>query len=426
MTKSGKSRNDEFETARIEREKSDRKEMSRVKRSKIRTYPPEINTYYAGCDEKSEDQTHQYSKERSQRERYRTIEFMRERLVEMHDKYHPQAIFVTQTSATLYGWTIKELWKKVWPNEKVPKIFTINIKPIIENHLGEKLTGKEDGFKEYISHLESFAETVRKGELSSLYDEVEFRNLTGPECWKRFPTNYDKVRAVLDQVRSPTYTVHSAIHQVINPNWSEFKNAKRKIEENLKKYHISGNVCVVDEGPVDFNEYLSTGKTLSIAEKVLNKVVKKKIGVIGLSRGHDTSFKKAKNGPWRRDEDNEKHRSVNYRRVNTPEERKKAQEMIEIYKQFGRELGEETIQERKKKKDLEQHLSAIIGAGGIIASLFFLSPKITGNVIGLSKTSSDLTGIFLFILGLTGLFVYIKLKSQLKSQNRDAQHPYML
>ena len=100
--------------------------------------------------------------------------------------------------------------------------------------------------------------------------------------------------------------------------------------------------------------------------------------------------------------------------------------MIEIYKQFGRELGEETIQERKKKKDLEQHLSAIIGAGGIIASLFFLSPKITGNVIGLSKTSSDLTGIFLFILGLTGLFVYIKLKSQLKSQNRDAQHPYML
>ncbi|MBS3083634.1 DUF308 domain-containing protein [Candidatus Pacearchaeota archaeon] len=66
--------------------------------------------------------------------------------------------------------------------------------------------------------------------------------------------------------------------------------------------------------------------------------------------------------------------------------------------------------ERKKKHAsiLEGKLSGAIAIIGLIGGLFFMSPKITGNVIGLSKTSSNLTGILLFILGLAGLFIYIK------------------
>lgn len=40
--------------------------------------------------------------------------------------------------------------------------------------------------------------------------------------------------------------------------------------------------------------------------------------------------------------------------------------------------------------------------------LFFLSPKITGNVIGISKTSSNQIGVILFIVSLIGGFFWLK------------------
>lgn len=43
----------------------------------------------------------------------------------LHD-YHPEAIFLTQTKGVLIGWAIRETWKEIWPNEKLPKFFTVN------------------------------------------------------------------------------------------------------------------------------------------------------------------------------------------------------------------------------------------------------------------------------------------------------------
>ncbi len=157
----------------------------------VKTYPPEIDAYCGNSKENQEGKDDR-------------IKFMRERLKQMHDKYHPQAIFVTQTSATLYGWTIKELWKKAWPNEKVPKVFTIDVRPIIYRHLGEKLTGGEEGFKEYIDYLRDFSEnSIAKYNLAGGDAEEEFVRMMGmgSKCFDKFPTRESKVKGVFKRSR---------------------------------------------------------------------------------------------------------------------------------------------------------------------------------------------------------------------------------
>lgn len=58
---------------------------------------------------------------------------------------------------------------------------------------------------------------------------------------------------------------------------------------------------------------------------------------------------------------------------------------------------------------LEGKAAAVIGIGGILLGLFFLSPNITGNVIaGASVKSTSFIGAALFIIGLIAIFIGIK------------------
>ncbi len=59
-----------------------------------------------------------------------------------------------------------------------------------------------------------------------------------------------------------------------------------------------------------------------------------------------------------------------------------------------------------KKTGLEKSL-AVISLGAVVAGLFFLSPNLTGNVIGsMTKTNSNFLGVGLFMLGIVGTFVF--------------------
>lgn len=67
--------------------------------------------------------------------------------------------------------------------------------------------------------------------------------------------------------------------------------------------------------------------------------------------------------------------------------------------------------EEKEGKGLEKKFIPVIAGVLIIVSLFFLSPNVTGNVIGnLTKNSSNIIGLILLIIGLIGLLVYFKKK----------------
>lgn len=60
------------------------------------------------------------------------------------------------------------------------------------------------------------------------------------------------------------------------------------------------------------------------------------------------------------------------------------------------------------KNNLEDKIVAASLILSFIGSLFLLSPTITGNVIGFSKTSSNLFGVFGIILAFVAFFVYKK------------------
>lgn len=54
-------------------------------------------------------------------------------------------------------------------------------------------------------------------------------------------------------------------------------------------------------------------------------------------------------------------------------------------------------------------LTAIFSGASVLIALFFLSPNLTGNVIGaLAQQNSNVFGIILFILGLAGLLISLK------------------
>ena len=62
-----------------------------------------------------------------------------------------------------------------------------------------------------------------------------------------------------------------------------------------------------------------------------------------------------------------------------------------------------------KKQEAVKSTIAVLGVAGIIAGLFFLSPNLTGNVIGnLTNSTSNYTGIILIALGVLGVYFYKK------------------
>ena len=65
-------------------------------------------------------------------------------------------------------------------------------------------------------------------------------------------------------------------------------------------------------------------------------------------------------------------------------------------------------QARKNPSPLEgEMIPVIIGAGGLIAGLFFLSSNITGKVIGnLTNSTSNIIGAVLLVVGLVGGFFW--------------------
>jgi len=65
---------------------------------------------------------------------------------------------------------------------------------------------------------------------------------------------------------------------------------------------------------------------------------------------------------------------------------------------------------RTKKAGTLEKTAATVAVIGILGGIFFLSPNITGNVIGNSSSTGNMAGIVLFVLGLVGALFYFKRK----------------
>src|SRR3989344_5982933 len=75
---------------------------------------------------------------------------------------------------------------------------------------------------------------------------------------------------------------------------------------------------------------------------------------------------------------------------------------------------EAAVQKVRSKKSLLERLFSVVVAitiASFLGVLYFLSPNITGNVVGINNVYSNWIGGVLFIVGLVGVFIYFKFKS---------------
>lgn len=304
------------------------------------------------------------------------LENIKKRIQELHDSYHPQAIFMTQTSAPLFGWMIKEMYKTAWTDEKVPTIFTLNVRDASQN--------------QDLPHARDMSTINTDSYGFNRLKKVVKSKLTGHDIKGNV--------AIIDE-RSSFYSDKSYEDKKFTPVFEPNPNSR-----------------VGEKGY--WNRGLSNPKTLAYSLRVVNEALKEmgnksKVAVLGLGE------QRLEGAPWYRKvgEGYEKvHRLSKDERRGLEAEPAEVRDIlhpkyaIKRYKGFGRELGEQIKAEREaKKKGLEGTLG-IISIAGFLFSILFLS-GITGNVIGATETKS-LIGIISILIGLIAGFFYIKIRKK--------------
>ncbi len=241
------------------------------------------------------------------------------RIKELHDKYHPEAIFMTQTGSTLYGWAIKEIYKEAWPEEKIPKILTIDIHPLKLRPRG--------------SHKD------KPTELSVNLESNEFLSVEKEVGKKLKRHNIKGDIAVIDEGRG--FYVDSI---------------KGKPHKSVTHRFKTLPVYEPDPNAKDINSkgyYLDSGGTLGYSTVVLREAVKNlrinsKVVCLGLAREQ-----REEGGPWRRgmfSYEYKKKRGRFYHKVKSKRDREYAKKRIEHLRKWGREIGKEIREEQKKRK----------------------------------------------------------------------------
>ncbi|MEI7719387.1 MAG: hypothetical protein WCI72_05950 [archaeon] len=283
---------------------------------------------------------------------YTFLDNLKRGIMDLH-KPLPKALIFTQTSAANRSFLIKEAFKNAFPNEKIPVFLTIDPKPI------------------------------------------------------RYWLSYKSEK------------------QAGTPPAELMDKLVKKMKNKLNAYGISeGEIIVVDEflgralGELSREdgrghyENPAPGTSLQIATEIVQRAVDSdglKIGVssynfVPLSQWDPNEA----NGPWIKYDETTHGRKL-YGRADTREERKISRSNIAYLKTIGETLGKEIREEKERRQNLEQRASSTTAVIAFIGSLFFTTSTFTGNAIGtLSNSTTNLIGIILFLLGMVGIFFYIR------------------
>jgi F0F1-type ATP synthase assembly protein I len=294
----------------------------------------------------------------------------------IHD-YHPDYIFLTESTSILPGYEIKEAWRRAYPNEPLPKFYRIDPRQVMKVM---RASGKSGTFaKRYQERKKSIGLSRKYEDETPEYFESHKKQLE--EFFKK-------------RLKDPTARIF-----VYDYDWAsgESPGSIVALLKDPEKYGLDPSI----RRP---NIKMNTG-----GEKVPAPQVTEELGINSSDLLPDSSF-------WEREA-----QSITYKKRNVygsdfrrPRRSfKYGLPKISAYKKRGTELGEELHaelkQEAQKKKSLEQRLSAIIGIGGFLGSIFFLGSSVTGNAIGnLGKSSSSWLGIGLLVIGLIAGFFWLK------------------
>ncbi len=286
---------------------------------------------------------------------------IKEKIEFIHEKYKPEAYFVTQTSGVLLGWIVKEIYKTAWPSEAMPKFFTIDVR----GPMGHSNINPDENEDLYNSRKKEYRElaakidkeiTELKNNKDTIFDRVERLN-----CLES--TKKQWLEMSQDSKVSYNFTKDSP-----EETWPETQDIKNIVLKIIKKYKIKGNITVIDESH-GFGDYLDKDWTILIenykkyaydylggrrgrfrpgpegsVSRTLNvacEIIKKAIAdcgtdslVVGMGlEDRDRSYR----GPWERTDNND---GVGYRRVQTQEKKEQAKKRIDQSKETGKKIGE--------------------------------------------------------------------------------------
>jgi hypothetical protein len=271
--------------------------------------------------------------------------------------HHPEAIFLTQTSATGYGFVIKEAWKKAYSNEKVPKILTIDVKELKD--------------------------------LSRRYNEIYDFPPDGNdlEGWEKQRKKLKGAKDLYEQKRD--------------------KLAER-VKQKLVEYNINSIIPIIDE----FSIYLPRfPHTLPLAKEVIKTALEHK--------GYDSKSAREKVIDYNLDLDYTHEKGIWKREGNKVRMAQGTKEITETkqriaeYKTIGKEIGDKLHVELEKNKKLEQRILGFTNIFVWCGILFFLSINFTGNVIGnMTNFNSNILVAVLIVLGLMGIFFWMRAKKK--------------
>lgn len=288
---------------------------------------------------------------------------LRQAFKRMISEWHtlkPQYVFLTETSATPWGYLIKSAWKQAYPNEECPRFYRIDPRALQNAWEPQKETALYEKWNNY------FTSRIKdKNSQVIIFDETsEGSGGSTGTVWKALNWNLWR-----------NYLVNQFETNVpFEPKGKKFAQEVKKDEKkyaiDLKNIHVYRGIGLQRQGrgggnPLRAITYKSDERDIPISEVSLT----------------------AKHFPAK---------SI---------EAKKAQEYICELKLTGSDIGKE-IREAKKK-GLEGTIGIISIAGFLFSVLFFSG--ITGNVIGsLNQTSSNVIGAVLFLVGIAGAFLYFK------------------
>lgn len=102
-------------------------------------------------------------------------EWIRMIVEEWHEKVNPDFIFLNDTSATIYGYPIKEAWKTAYPKEKTPTFYRINSFSIRQEEIKSDDMNLDAFLKKRI--LKENPKILIYDETSRTYRDEDFPNL---------------------------------------------------------------------------------------------------------------------------------------------------------------------------------------------------------------------------------------------------------
>ncbi len=314
--------------------------------------------------------------------------WLRDTILNIHD-LHPDYIFLTESSAIPFGWSIKETWKKAYPNEPLPKFYRIEPGVLLEDK------GNYEGTKKYLQ------KRIKKDNARVIvFDEGQDSNaptqiyIKNPKYNTNFP--FININVKSDNILYKERTLSKTMQ---NLDLASSKVSSNKID---KLFGVMGSTRYISypfEGP-----YGGAQRVTIRSKKLLDWKY--------LPKYHPGNYRKSQEEL----DDIEKNLEKRYKKglfvggiIRDSKKRKDALEYIQKLKKLGREAGEELHTELEKKKKLEHIVSSVVAVGGILGSFFFLGSSVTGNAIAnLNVQNSSFLGAGLLIVGLVAGWFWLK------------------